>query len=206
MSKDFDLFNFKGSSGPAFWLRVALVTLAALNVVAIYFYVAPPGGSRRELTGQHESIQRDIKVRRLAAERLKLVSEKVQLGGEQTSHFSQQYFLPNRTAFAVLLGELLRMSTAAGLKEGQRSYSQEPIEGTDDLNLLTINANYLGDYSSLMKFVNEADHSGQLLILDTLSATPLQEGAGILNVQMRFLAVVKEDGIHLDGQAAGGRP
>ncbi len=205
MSRDFDFFNFKGSSGPAFWLRVALVALAALNLLAIYFYVAPPGGSRRELTGQDESIRRDTQVRRAAAERLKLVSEKVQLGGEQTSHFSDQYFLPNRTAFAVLLGELLRMSTAAGLKEGQRSYSHEPIENTDDLDLLTINATYTGDYSSLMKFVNQIDRSDQLLILDTLSATPLQQGAGILNVQMRFLAVVKEDGTQLDGQVVGGR-
>jgi Tfp pilus assembly protein PilO len=206
MSRDFDLFNFKGSSGPAFWLRVALVGLAALNVLAIYLYIAPPGGSRRELTIQDESIRRDTQVRRAAAERLKLVSQKVQLGGEQTSRFSQQYFLPSRTAFAVLLGELLRLSSAAGLKEGQRSYSQEPIEGTDDLNLLTINANYSGDYSNLMKFVNEVDHSDQLLILDTLSATPLQQSAGILNVQMRFLAVVKDDGTRLDGQAAGGQP
>jgi hypothetical protein len=99
------------------------------------------------------------------------------------------------------------MSSAANLREGQRSYSREPIENTDDLDLLTINANYEGDYSSLMKFVNEIDISDQLLILDTLSATPLQQGAGILNMQMRFLAVVKGDGTRLDGkQAAGGQP
>jgi hypothetical protein len=110
-------------------------------------------------------------------------------------------------AFSVLVGELLRMSSAAGLHEGQRAYSQEPIEGTDNLNLLTINANYAGSYDQLMNFLNQVDRSDQLLILDTLSATPLQQGSGTLNVTMRFLAVLKEDGTQLGSQAAaGGQP
>ena len=207
MSRDFDFLNFKGSSGPAFWLRIVLVGLAVLNLAAIYFYVAPPGGSRRELASQDESLQRETQVRLQAANRLKLVSQKVQLGGEQTSQFAQQYFLPSRVAFAELVGELLRMSGKAGLNEGQRTYSQEPVEGTDDLNLLTINANYSGTYGSLMSFLNEVDHSNQLLILDSLAATPLQQGTGVLNVSTRFLAIVKEDGTRIEAPPpAGGRP
>jgi hypothetical protein len=92
------------------------------------------------------------------------------------------------------MGELLRMSNAAGLHEGQRTYTQEPIEGTDDLTLLTINANYQGNYADLMKFLDQVDHSDQLLILDTLTATPQQQGTGVLNVVTRFLAVIQEDG------------
>jgi Tfp pilus assembly protein PilO len=207
MSRDFDFLNFKGASGPALWLKIGLVALAALNILAIYFYIAPPGGSRRDLTAQDASLQRESQVRLIAANRLKVVSQKVEIGAEQTNRFAQQYFLPNRMAFAVLVGELLRMSTTAGLREGQRTYSQEPIEGSENLNLLTINANYSGMYSNLMTFLNEVDHSDQLLILDTLSATPLQEGTGVLNVTMRFLAVVKDDGTVLGSQPAnGGRP
>ena len=207
MSRDFNFLNFKGTSSQALWLKIGLVSLAALNILAVYFYIAPPGGSRRDLTAQDTSIRHESQIRLVAANRLKVVSQKVQIGGEQTNRFAQQYFLPNRMAFAVLVGELLRMSTVAALREGQRTYSQEPIEGSEDLNLLTINANYSGTYGSLMTFLNEVDHSGQLLILDTLSATPLQEGTGILNVTMRFLAVVKDDGTLPGTQPAnGGRP
>jgi Tfp pilus assembly protein PilO len=127
----------------------------------------------------------------------------VQLGGDQTEQFAHKYFLPNRTAFATLLSELLRMSSAAGLREGQRTYSQEPIEGTDDLTLLTINANYQGNYTELMNFLNQVDRSDQLLILDTLTATPQQQGAGVLNVVTRFLAVIQEDGSLVAGPAGG---
>jgi Tfp pilus assembly protein PilO len=203
MSRNFDWLKINGATGPAFWLKIGAGVLALLNVVAIFFYIAPPGGSRHELIDQEDGIRRNIQTHKISTERLKTVSAKVQLGGDQTEQFAHKYFLPNRTAFATLLSELLRMSSAAGLREGQRTYSQEPIEGTDDLTLLTINANYQGNYTELMNFLNQVDRSDQLLILDTLTATPQQQGAGVLNVVTRFLAVIQEDGSLVAGPAGG---
>lgn len=194
MSKSFDWLNIGNATGPALWLKIGAGALALLNAVALFLYLAPPGGSRHDLLDQEASIRRNIQAHRISTERLKTVSAKVQLGGDQTEQFAGKYFLPNRTAFTVLIGELMRMSNAAGLREGQRTYSQEPIEGTDDLTLLTINANYQGNYADLMNFLNQVDHSDQLLILDTLTATPQQQGTGVLNVVTRFLAVIREDG------------
>jgi hypothetical protein len=58
-----------------------------------------------------------------------------------------------------------------------------------------------------MHLVNEVDHSSLLLILDSLSAAPQQEGVGMLNVQMRFLTIIHEDGSAVPGSAsAGGQP
>lgn len=196
---------FSQASGLAFWLRTALGMLAVLNLVAIYLYISPPGGSRRDLVEQDSSIQRNIQIHRLATERLKTVSAKVQLGGQQAEQFAQLYFLPSRTSFAVLVDELLRMSNASGLHEGQRTYSQEPIEGTDDLTLLSINASFQGNYADLMKFVNQVDYSNQLLILDTLTAVPQQQGSGLLNIVARFLAVEKDDHVLASNLAGGGR-
>ncbi len=207
MFRNFDWFDLKSASGPARWLKVGVIGLGLLNLIGLYLYLAPPGGSRRELMEQKSSVESNIQVRRSATEQLKTVSTKVELGGEQTDKFAQQYFLPHRTAFAVLVGELFRLSSAAGLREGQRTYAQEPIEGTDDLSLLTINANYQGNYADLMNFVNQVDHSDQLLILDTISATPQQQGTGVLNITIRFLAIVKEDGTGTGVSAAvGGQP
>src|SRR3954471_1534781 len=99
---------FSQASGLAFWLRIALGSLAVLNLVAIYLYISPPGGSRRDLVEQDSSIQRNLQIHRLATERLKTVSANVQLGGQQAEQFAQLYFLPSRTSFAVLVDELLR--------------------------------------------------------------------------------------------------
>jgi Tfp pilus assembly protein PilO len=207
MSRNSNWFDLKSTTGPARWLKIGVLGLALLNLVALFLYVAPPGGSRRELRERQSALENNIRLRQMATERLKTVSAKVELGGEQTDKFSQQYFLPQRTAFAVLVGELFRLSSAAGLHEGQRTYTHEPIEGTDDLSLLTINANYQGSYADLMNFVNQVDHSDQLLILDTISATPQGQGTGVLNITSRFLAIVKDDGTPAPGAASvGGQP
>ncbi len=206
MSRNFS-FSLNGIRGPGTRLRTLAIVLGVLNAVAIYFYIAPPGGSRRDLLSQEAQIRSDIEVHRIAALRLKTVSQKVELGGEQTEQFAGQYFLPRRTAFATIVSELLRISSAAGIHERERSYSEDPIEGTDDLTLLTVNSSFQGTYADLMNLVNQVDHSSLLLILDSLSATPQQEGAGLLNVQMRFLAVIHEDGSAVPGSAStGGRP
>lgn len=206
MSRNFS-FNLNGLRGPGKRLKALAIVLGVLNAAAIYFYIAPPGGSRRELHHKEAQIRSDIDLHRVATQRLKTVSQKVELGGEQTDQFAGQYFLPRRTAFATIVSELLRISSAAGITERERSYSEDPIEGTDDLTLLTVNSTYQGTYANLMHFVNQVDHSPLLLILDSLSATPQQEGAGLLNVQMRFLAVIHEDGSAVPGSAsAGGQP
>jgi len=204
MPRTSNWLKFKNESGLALWLRVGAVVLAILNVAAIYLYIAPPGGSRHDLVNQETEIRNSLRAHHVGAQRLKTISAKVELGGEQTQRFAAQYFLPRRTAFATIYGEMLRLSSAAGIHERDRNYSEEPIPGTDDLTLLTINGTYQGTYADLMNFLSQVDHSDQLLILDTLTATPQQQGADLLNVTMRFLAVIKEDGTAAGGAGADG--
>lgn len=209
MPRNFDWLKARanGARGPAFWLQAAIASLLLLNAVAIFFYFVPPGGTRRELAREETGIHREIDVRRAAAHRLRQVSQKVELSGGQTRQFEDKSFLPRRTAFATIVSELLRMSTTAQLRAREASFTQDPIEGTDDLTLVTINSNYQGTYSDLIHFLVQVDKSPQFLILDTLSATPQQQGSGVLNVNLRFLAIVREDGSVMPANAsAGGQP
>lgn len=195
-----------GVRGLAFWLQVALAVLLLLNLAALYFYFSPPGGSRAQLTDEEAQVRQEIRLHRMSASRLRTIASKVEKGGDEGGAFARQYFLPRRTAFGTLVTELLRMSTAAGLSERERTYSEDPIEGTDDLTLLTVNANYQGTYANLVQFLNQVDHSRLLLILDTLNATPQQPGSQTLNVTLRFLAVIREDGSVAPTSAAARGP
>jgi hypothetical protein len=97
---------------------------------------------------------------------------------------------------------LQRMAAASGLQEGDRVYSEEPIEGTADLTLLNIAANnYQGTYDNLMHFLYEVDKSPMLLMLDTLLAAPQQTG-GRVNSSLRFQAVIQEEA----SPVLGGQP
>jgi hypothetical protein len=205
MPRNFDRLRVDISmrrEGAGFWLRVTGGVLALLNCVALFLYLDPPGGTQRELAQQSLQVRHEIAATRASAVRLKTVAANVQLGNRQSSAFEAIYFLPRRTAYQRVIGELQRMAAASGLQEGDRVYSEEPIEGTADLTLLNIAANnYQGTYDNLMHFLYEVDKSPMLLMLDTLLASPQQAG-GRVTASLRFQAVIQEDAT----LALGGRP
>jgi Tfp pilus assembly protein PilO len=198
MPRNFSSF-FSGKSGVApsearRWLQVAAGALAVLNLIALYWYIAPPGGTRRELASQSEQLRSEIASARARATRLKNVSAKVQLGGNESADFETKYVLPKRAAYGTVIAEIQRMAKASGLQERDAVYNEEPIEGSADLNLLNSTANYEGDYENLKKFLYQVDHSPMLIMLENISAAPQQKGNQI-NTSIRFQAVVREDGL-----------
>ena len=175
-----------------FWLQAAIGALALLNVVALYLYFLPPGGSRRELMAERQQVHNEIVDARAKAVRLKTNAGNVQTGSSQSSDFEGKYVLPERLAFGMLISEIERMVKESGLQERDAVYSKEPIEGTPDLTLLTSTASYEGTYENLKKFLYEVDHSPMLIMVDNISAAPQQKGNQI-NTSIRFQVIIRED-------------
>ncbi|HEX4228071.1 MAG TPA: hypothetical protein VHZ07_05335 [Bryobacteraceae bacterium] len=203
MRRSFNIPRFKGGApkGPAAWLRFGAVLLALLNAVALFFYFVPPGGSRSDLTIQSMELRQRIAGTRAGSVRLKTVASKVQLGNHESTDFESKYFLPKRLAYEAILAELQRMAAASGMQDRGGAYTEEPIEGTSDLTLLNLTANFEGTYANLMQFLYQVDRSPMLLMLDTLSAAPLQSGH-LLNTSLRFQYIFREDGT----ASPGGKP
>src|SRR5579875_3713047 len=138
MPRNFDWFPSGGGlrGGPRFWLQLTGGVLALLNGVALFFYLAPPGGSRKELTEESLQIRNQIIATRAQGVRVRTAAQKVELGNTESSDFESKYFLPKRTAYATVIAELQRMAKASGLQERDAVYTEEPIEGTADLSIL----------------------------------------------------------------------
>ncbi len=181
-----------------FWLQISSIVLAILNAIALFLYFAPPGGSRADLAQQSEQTRNEIAAARNRAMRLKNVAEKVEIGSSQSADFESKYFLPKRTAYGTVISEIQRMAKYAGVKEREAVFAEEPIEGTTDLSLLNVTADYEGSYEGLLRFLNAADHSPMLLMLDALGATPQQKG-GEINTSIRFQAIIRDDGSRAPG-------
>lgn len=178
--------------GARFWLRITGVVLALLNGIALFFYLAPPGGSKRELMEQSQAARNQILLTRARTVRLRNVAAKVTIGNTESGDFEARYFLPKRLAYSAIIAEIQRMSKAAGFQERDAVYTEEPIEGTNDLDLMTCTASYQGTYENLMRFLFQVDHSPMLLMLENLQAAP-QQHAGEINASIRFQAVIEED-------------
>lgn len=177
--------------GAAFWLQATAAALLLLNLIALYFYFAPPGGSRRDLTAQSAQIHRQVVASRFAAQRLETVSNKVQLAETQTTTFESKYFLAGREAYRKMFSDLEKLTQEAGVQQRDGVFTEEPIEGSTDLTLLNLSVNLDGTYSDLMHFLYGVDHAPSLLILDSLNAAP-QQGTERLNLAVKFLTIMRE--------------
>lgn len=194
MRRHFDwlMGGLNGQRGVRFWLQTAGAALALLNGIALFLYLDPPGGSREQLAAESAGVRRSITAERGRSVRLKNIAAKVQVGGSQSSEFESHFFLPKRTAYSMVISEIQRMASASGMKERDSVFTEEPIEGSSDLDLLNVTGNYEGSYDSLMKFLHEVDRSPMFLMLDTLQAAP-QQRTGLINASIRFQAVLHDE-------------
>lgn len=175
-------------------VRAGLGGLLAANLIAAWFAFNPLGGSLEQLGGQAIALQQQIQARQRSVQKLKVTLEKMQKARQAGDNFEKTYFLGRQTAYSTLVSELGRAAKSAGVHEREKSYNVEPIEGSGNLALLTINANYEGSYADLVQFVNQIDRGERLLIVDALQAQPVQGGTG-LSIVLKLNAILREDSL-----------
>jgi type IV pilus assembly protein PilO len=183
------------------WLRWLVGGLLAANIVAAFFLLYPPGGSAEDLERQWASLQTQLASNRKVAQGMRQHVGSVEKGRGEGDRFLSQYFLARRTAYATLLAELVTAATEAGIKPREHAYALDPIEGSEDLTMMTITANYEGTYANLLRFVHAVDRSPRLLIIEGLSAAP-EQGTNILTVSMKMEAFVRDDGSLVEQSAS----
>ena len=173
-------------------IRIVLGSLLALNLIAVGLVLYPPGGSADDLERELATLQSQIAQKRALLERSRLNVTAIEKARGEGDHFLAGYFLNRRVADSTLLSELSAAAGRAQIKERDRAQTTEFIEGSDSLSMMTITANYEGTYKNLLNFIGELDHSGQLLIIESMSAAP-QQGSNILTVSMKLDAFIRDD-------------
>lgn len=154
--------------------RMLIGLLLVLNLIAAFFVWRPIGGSPAELEQQMVELRAQVLQRRVVMERTRQNVAKVQTGRSEGDTFMQTYFLGERTAYSNILGELVRAAQDSKIKPKEHSFNAEPIEGSDNLEMMSITGTYEGTYADLMAFINRLDRSSGLLIIESLNATPQQ--------------------------------
>ena len=195
--------NFSGAPGaggagraprdPKFLARVILGTLVAANLVAAGLVLFPPGGSPESLENQLQQLQSQATAKRATLALTKQHAASVENGRAEGDKFLATYFLPRRTAYSTLIGEVEAAAAASKIKSRERSYNLEPIEGSDTLSMMTITANFDGAWRDVLTFVHTLDQSPRLMIIESLNTAP-QQGSSTLSVSLKINAFVREDG------------
>jgi hypothetical protein len=186
-------FNLSPAANPRSLIRLGLSILAAANLVALYFVIRPIGGSAQELSQQSVEMRSAIRQQQSTLDRTRLLVGKIESGRGEGDKFMGNYFLPRRTAYSTIMGELHDLADQAKITSRDSTWALDAVDGSDTLDMMQISANYEGQYPDLIHFINLLDKSGRLLIIESLNATPQQSG-GRLNVMVKLDTFVREDG------------
>jgi type IV pilus assembly protein PilO len=178
---------------PRLAVRLLLGLLLAANIAAGIALWKPWGATPEELERQLADVRRQLQQRQASLERLRAIVAKVETARRQGDEFIAQHFLHRRTASSAIVAELREAAAKAGVKQAEQTFAFEPIEGAEDLEMLTISGSYEGSYENLVKFLNLLDRSPRFLIVDTLTAAP-QRTAGVLNVNVKMNAFIIHGG------------
>lgn len=177
---------------PRVFMRALLGFLLLATLVALYFLLFPPGGSLEDLEQRYNLARQQSTQQTRDLERVRMLAGKVQVSRAEGDKFLDSYFMNRRKAASTIVTELSKLAKEAGIRPKEHSFLLEPVEGSDDLSMMTVNGAYEGTYADLIQFVNKIDRSPRFLLIDNLSAAPLQQ-QGLLNVSIRFHVFVREN-------------
>jgi hypothetical protein len=173
--------------------RIIIGTLLLANLIAAFLVVRPPGGSQEDLNSELANLEGQIAQVKRHTHDLKTITTKVSTAKGQMDAFQSRYFLSRVTTSSTLVSELLEDAKEAGIKTPRaQSFNFEPIEGSDTLEIVTVQADYDCSYEQLVKFLNLVDRSNHLLIIESLQATPRQ-AAGVIGFTMKVSAFAKTE-------------
>ena len=179
-------------------MRAVLGVLLLANLVAAVVAFKPFGGGADDLRRERNALQQQLAQLDVQVSRNRKTVEKVSTARREGDQFLNKYFTDRRVVTSTIQGELVQIAKDAGITYQPTTWTSEPIEGSDTLAMMTINAGCQGTYAALSKFVNLVDKSQRFLIIESMVAAPQQTGQ-ILNVIIKVDTFVKD-------QALGGSP
>jgi hypothetical protein len=184
--------NFKAAiREPRVVVRAILGVLLAANLVAAVIAFKPFGGSTDDLRQRRAGLQTQIAHLQAQLAETKRLSGKVEMARTEGDSFLDRYVSDRRSTFSTIFEELDKTAQEAGIKPRDRNVELNAIEGSDTLEMMSVTAGYEGTYENLQKFVNLLDRSPRFLIIESLVASPQQNGQ-MLTVSLKLDTFVKE--------------
>jgi len=172
-------------------VRVVLGLLLAANLVAAGFAFHLFDDSPEQLAHQVQSARQQILAAVVRLNHTRQIASKVEKGREEGSKFIDTYMTSRRVTYSTILSELNETATQTNMKPKDSVIGLDAIQGTDSLDMMTVTASFEGPYTNLVHFINSLDKSKRFLIIESLSATPQQNGN--LQVTLKLNTFVKDD-------------
>ncbi len=178
---------------PKVLVRLALGVLLLANLVVAVFAFHLIGDTPMDLDARLVSVQASLRAANLRLNRSRNLTANMDRSKDEGEKFLASYMTSRRHTYSTILDEFNKLAATAGMKIGDENFAlPDPIEGSEDLDMLTVTAHFEGGYAQLMKFVNLVDRSPKFLVIEVLQVAPQAKG-DVLDVTIKLDTFVKDD-------------
>jgi Tfp pilus assembly protein PilO len=182
-----------GWKEPQVIVRIALGLLLAANLVAAGFALNMFGSSPEVLNQALVSAEARLQADQARLARSRVLTSSIGRGKSESDTFLANFFTGRRNTYSSIIGEITETAKTAGMKTQDGTIAPlDPIEGSDDLSMMTISINFEGSFAQFVKFVNLVDRSPRFLIIESMQVAPQPKG-DVLNTNLKLHVFVKED-------------
>lgn len=186
---------------PRILCRVLVGVLLAANLAMAVAAFKPFGGSADDLRRERAGLSAQLRQLQANIETSRQHVAKVEIARSQGDQFLGKYIMEKRAASAIMVEEMIKAATDAGVRVLPETAGYEDIEGSETLQMMSITAAFEGDYAGLTKLVNLLEKSPRFLIIDEMNLNAPQQQQNqrvaatqqMLNVNIKLLAFVRDE-------------
>ena len=161
-------------------IKIALGVMAGVDLLALIVYISPLVGSAEGRRQEINQLQAELNTKTRQVAPLKDLPQKVHLASQQISDFYKKRIAEQNSQIPAEFGKL---ASANGVTIDQVKYKLAE-DRMGKLQPLELEADLLGSYSSLAKFINALERDDMFFIIDSVTLGGEPQGSVKLNVKL----------------------
>jgi Tfp pilus assembly protein PilO len=175
------------------WRRLTApaVGLLAVNLAVFAAHTLPRSLRVRSATERSAEARAELERTRRVNATLRAEAEAIRANAADAERFFRDMVGSERSDLLPLLEDVERMAREPGLKPGRRSFTPEPVRGSE-LTRVKVTLPLEGSYRQLVSFLGRVEGSSRFLTVDRVS---LRGGdAGPATLQVELSAYFRDEG------------
>lgn len=161
-------------------IKTALAVMVGLDLLALVVYFSPLVGSADSRRQELNRLQLELNTKTRQVAPLQNLPQKVQVANGQISDFYKKRFPAQQPEIAAEFG---KMAAANGVIIQQTRYKTKE-EGSGRLEPVEIEADLVGNYEALARFINGLEQDQMFFIINSVTLGGEQQGPVKLNMRL----------------------
>jgi type IV pilus assembly protein PilO len=161
-------------------LKTTLAVMLTVDLLTAIVYFSPLVGSADSRRQEINRLQAELNMKTRQVAPLKDLDKKVNVAQGQISEFYKKRFVSQNSE---ILTEFGKVAAANGVTIEQEKY-KETGEGPGGLQIVQMEADLAGNYTSLAKFINALERDETFFIINNVTLGGEQQGPVKLSVKL----------------------